>query len=177
MLSVQGRVTRTALAKSPTISQWIQDASKENEEEQVLDIPFTLKELRLALDGTTYDFESWDRTVACASYLGVSISPECIRAAQLFTIECIRAGGMNPAHFHEASLFSYVLSSHDSRFHPFDVRTLELLYWDVVTSHTNLEDMFKGHVGQDVYEAAVRDTRRLRESITTPQMTKMTSVM
>lgn len=177
LLQIRGTF-RTRLEKSPQIKQWMHETRKNrDDEENTLDIPFTFHELHMALDGHTYDFETWNGIVGCASYLGLRISPETVRVAQLFTIECIRASGINPAHFSEASLFSHVLSSHDSRFHPVDVKTLESLYWGAVVSNTNLEAFFKEHMEHEVYDAAVNETRSLRERMSNPPLSRMTAVM
>lgn len=167
---------RARLETSPVLRRWIH--APKNPEEDTLEIPFTLLELELALNGNTYYFECWDNIVACASYLDVKISKDAIRVAQMFTIECIRASGINPAHFHEAAMFSQVLAGKDNRFHPVDVRTLETLYWNLVTSKVDLEYVFQNEMGTDVYEAAVKDTRAVRDDLeNAPMTTRMTSVM
>jgi len=158
---------------SRVLREWIHGPKRDDED--TLDIPFSAHELQLALDGTTYDFQAWNGIVSCASWLDVTIRPETVRMAQMFTIECIRASGMNPAHFQEASLFSHALSHHDSRFTPMDYETLEQLYWGLLTSQTNLESFFQSHLGGSVYNTTVADVRAFREHLQNPPMVRMTS--
>jgi hypothetical protein len=162
------------LETSPILKEWIR-APKESDDD-TLHIPYTLFELEVALNRNTYDFESWNRVVSCASYLDITLSEDVIRVAQLFTMECIRASGINPAHFHEASLFSQMLSCKDDRFQPVDVQTLESLYWMCLMENVNLESLFQNQLGADVYEAAVCCTRSVREELQNSLMMRMTSI-
>jgi hypothetical protein len=107
-----------------------------------------------------------DTVVACASYLGIVFPESVILVSKLVTLEIVRASGVNPFHFHEASFFTTMLSNHDNRLMCIDPLELERIYWLVVRSNTNLEHEIGHHLGNDAYDSTVKKARDLRTQYT-----------
>ena len=150
------------LRRSPVLKQWMDDAEGETtENEQTLDIPFPFSAVDVALE-RKYSFTEWDTIIACASYLGIVFPENVILVSKLVTLEIVRASGVNPFHFHEASFFTTMLSNHDNRLMCIDPVELERLYWLVVRSGTNMEHEIKEHLGNDAYDSTVAKARELR---------------
>jgi hypothetical protein len=143
------------------------EGETDTENEQTLDLPFPFSALDVALE-RKYSFDGWDSIIECASYLGIVFPENVILVSKLVTLEIVRASGVNPFHFHEASFFTTMLSNHDTRFMCIDPVELERLYWLVVRSNTNLEHEIKRHLGNDAYYSTVKKARELRTQYTNP---------
>jgi hypothetical protein len=142
------------------------DATAEGDEhDQTLDIPFPFSAVDVALE-RKYSFDEWDTVVACASYLGIVFPESVILVSKMVTLEIVRASGVNPFHFHEASFFTTMISNHDNRLMCIDPLEVEKIYWMVVRSNTNLERDIRDHIGNDAYESTVEQARELRTQYT-----------
>jgi hypothetical protein len=137
------------------------------ENEQTLDIPFPFSAVDVALE-RKYSFDEWDTIIACASYLGIVFPENVILVSKLVTLEIVRASGVNPFHFREASFFTTMLSNHDTRLMCLDPVEIEKMYWMVVRSNTNLEYEIRDHLGNDAYASTVKKARELRTQYTNP---------
>ena len=166
--NVSGRF-KGRLKRSPVLKQWMDDAEHEtlndDTEENILDIPFPFSAVDVALE-RKYSFDEWDTVVACASYLGIVFPESVILVSKLVTLEIVRASGVNPFHFHEASFFTTMISNHDKRFMCLDPVDLEKIYFLVLGSNTNLESDIRDHIGHDAYESCVDKARNLRTQYT-----------
>lgn len=161
---VSGRF-KNRLKRSPVLKQWIEDAQTESDDEHTLDIPFSFDAMDAALE-RKYWFNEWDKVVACASYLGIVFPESVVMVSKLVTLEILRASGVNPIHFHEASFVTHLLSNHDARLMCIEPMELEQIYWMVVRSSTNLERDVRDHIGQDLYASCVAKAREIRTQYT-----------
>jgi hypothetical protein len=141
------------------------DIAEGDERDQTLDIPFPFSAVDVALE-RKYSFDEWDTVVACASYLGIVFPESVILVSKLVTLEIIRASGVNPFHFHEASFFTTMLSNHDNRLMCIDPLELEKIYWMVIRSNTNLQRDIRDHIGHDAYTSCVAQAREIRTQYT-----------
>jgi hypothetical protein len=154
-------------AEGETAESETAEGETDTENEQTLDIPFPFSALDVALE-RKYSFDEWDTIIACASYLGVVFPESVIFVSKLVTMEIVRASGVNPFHFHEASLFTTMLSNHDTRLMCIDPVEMERIYWMIVRSNTNLERDIRDHLGNDTYDSTVTKARELRTQYTNP---------
>jgi hypothetical protein len=141
------------------------EGENDRENEQTLDIPFPFSAMDVALE-RKYSFSEWDTIIECASYLGIVFPESVIVVSKLVTIEIVRASGVNPFHFTEASFFTTMMSNHDTRLMCIDPVELERLYWMIVRSNTNLEHEIRIHIGHDAYDSTVKKTREIRTQYT-----------